>query len=73
MKFNKIFKQLINNYSLKLFGATEVLITFMKENKIKRNSFSIFNLFDSFYENTWESFSVDNDYALDFLEFYKSI
>jgi hypothetical protein len=45
----------------------------MKENKIKRNSFSIFNLFDSFYENTWESFSVDNDYALDFLEFYKSI
>jgi hypothetical protein len=45
----------------------------MKENKIKRNSFSISNLLSSFYENTWESFSVDNDYALDYLEFYKSI
>ncbi len=73
MKFKKNFKQLIKIFRFKLFGATEVLITFMKENKIKRNSFSIIKLLFSFYENIWESFSVDNDYGLDFLEFRKSI
>jgi hypothetical protein len=73
LKFKKNFKQLIKIFRFKLFGATEVLITFMKENKIKRNSFSIIKLLFSFYENIWESFSVDNDYGLDFLEFRKSI
>jgi hypothetical protein len=61
---------------LKLFGATEVLKTFKEENKIERNSISNIKLISNItllHQNVWESFSVDNDYALDFLDFYKSI